>query len=101
MNAIDEARALLTDVTPPDGRADLTNPQKIALAHAIATVELAEQQKLANVLAILSGSHLLIEHDTKNEAAPLAIRRQAWRNELREYVRTVTGVTIPPLTDGK
>ena len=101
MTALDEARALLTDVTPPDGRADLTNPQKITLAHAIATIELAEQQRLANILTILAGSHLLIEHDTKNETAPAAIRRQTWRNELREYVRTTTGVTIPPLTDGK
>ena len=101
MSALDEARAILTDVIPPDGRADLTNPQKIALAHAIATIELAEQQQLANVLTILGGSHLLIEEDVKNETARAAIRRQAWRNELREYVRTVTGVTIPPLPDGK
>lgn len=101
MSALNEARGLLADVTPPEGRTDLTNPQKIALAHAIAAIELAEQQQLANVLTILGGSHLLIEHDTKNETAPAAIRRQTWRNELRAYVRETTGVNIPPLIDGK
>lgn len=101
MSALDTARAVLAGIEAPDGRADLTNPQKIALAQAIATVELAEQQQLANTLRILAGSHLLVEEDVKKETAPLAVRRQKWRNSLRAMVRRITGIDVPPISDGE
>lgn len=92
MNAKD-VRALLDEVAPPAGRADLTNPQKIALAQAHATLLLAEQVRLANAISILDGSAAMVEHDTGARAStPGAKERVKWRNELRAQVREALGI---------
>lgn len=96
------AEKLLAETVPVAGRADLSNTQRLAAAQVFATLELAEQQRAANLLLALQHSALIEEQTDKRATSPAARYRVEYRNDMRRDVQHVVGhVVVMPTGDGE
>jgi hypothetical protein len=86
------ALAALAEVRPPAGRSSLSNTQWLAEAQVYATLALAEQVEVANMLQVLHLGAPAVEEDSKPTVTPVAAERQALRNALRARIREGLGL---------